>query len=89
MSSSNNDNLVVFGAVGAAMVVLLTAILILVTVCFYCRRNRRNNSRENARDIGEIPNPAYEGDANRNMQRPHVINTGNHYEEDPDIYDDG
>ncbi len=83
MSSSNNDNLVLFGAVGAAVVVLLTAIL--VVVCFSCRRNRRNHSRENARDIGEFPNPAYEGDVKRNMQRPHVINTENHYDQ-PSVY---
>ena len=83
MSSSNEDNFVLFGAVGAAVVVLLTAIL--VAVCFFCRINRKHQSRGNARDVGEFPNPAYEGDSKRNMQRPHVINTENHYDE-PSVY---
>ncbi len=83
MSSSRDDNFVLFGAVGAAVVVLLTAIL--VAVCFFCRRNRRNHSRENARDVGEFRNPVYEGDGKRNIQRPHVINTENHYDQ-PSVY---
>ncbi|CAB4005231.1 MAM and LDL-receptor class A domain-containing 1-like, partial [Paramuricea clavata] len=80
-SSSNSNTWVLIGAVAASVVVIVTSIFI--AVCCFRQRNRR--SRENARDIGKIENPAYEGCGQRSLQPPQLCDSENHYEQ-PTVY---
>ena len=83
-SSSNSNTWVIVGAVAASVVVIVTSILIGV----YCFRQRNRRSKETAKDIGQLENPAFVGVGQPSVQPPQIFDSENSHCEQPALYAD-
>ncbi|XP_028399469.1 uncharacterized protein LOC114522887 [Dendronephthya gigantea] len=75
-SSPDSDTGVIIGAVVAAVVVLVTVIVIVA-----CFRYRRMSPRDKEQNIGEIKNPAFDGETQQREELPSVPKSESDYEE--------